>query len=68
MRIVASEARSQFSACSDINLIVLASLIFVLAGFVKGVLGQGLPTVAVGLLSVIVSPGEAAALIVIPRF
>jgi hypothetical protein len=50
----------------DINLIVIASLIFVLAGFVKGVLGQGLPTVAVGLLSVIVSPGEAAALIVIP--
>jgi hypothetical protein len=51
---------------SDISLIVVASLIFVLAGFVKGVLGQGLPTVAVGLLSVIVSPGEAAALIVIP--
>ena len=37
-----------------------------LAGFVKGVLGQGLPTVAVGLLSLIMSPGEAAALVVIP--
>jgi uncharacterized membrane protein YfcA len=38
----------------------------VLAGLVKGVLGQGLPTVAVGVLSLIMSPGEAAALIVIP--
>jgi uncharacterized membrane protein YfcA len=37
-----------------------------LAGFVKGVLGQGLPTVAIGLLSLIMSPGEAAALVVIP--
>ena len=37
-----------------------------LAGFVKGVLGQGLPTVAVGVLSLIMSPGEAAALVVIP--
>jgi hypothetical protein len=31
------------------------------------VLGQGLPTVAIGLLSLIMSPGEAAALVVIPR-
>jgi uncharacterized protein len=47
-------------------LIAVAIFAFVLAGFVKGVLGQGLPTVAVGLLSLIMSPGEAAALIVIP--
>ncbi|MCP6725802.1 sulfite exporter TauE/SafE family protein, partial [Klebsiella pneumoniae] len=44
----------------------VAGLSFILAGFVKGILGQGLPTVAVGLLSLIMSPGEAAALIVIP--
>jgi len=51
----------------DSNLILaLAGFAFVLAGFVKGVLGQGLPTVAVGVLSLIMSPGEAAALIVIP--
>lgn len=47
-------------------LIAYAAFAFVLAGFVKGVLGQGLPTVAVGLLSLVMSPGEAAALIVIP--
>jgi uncharacterized protein len=47
-------------------IIAVAAFAFVLAGFVKGVLGQGLPTVAVGLLSLIMSPGEAAALVVIP--
>src|SRR5471032_3069982 len=47
-------------------LLALAGIAFVLAGFVKGVLGQGLPTVAIGLLSLIMSPGEAAALVVIP--
>ena len=47
-------------------LIAFAGFAFVLAGFVKGVLGQGLPTVAVGLLSLMMSPGEATALIIIP--
>ena len=47
-------------------ILAVAGFAFVLAGFVKGVLGQGLPTVAVGLLSLIMSPGEAAALVVIP--
>lgn len=47
-------------------LLAVAGFAFVFAGFVKGVLGQGLPTVAVGLLSLIMSPGEAAALVVIP--
>ena len=50
----------------SVSLLAPAGFAFVLAGFVKGVLGQGLPTVAVGLLSLIMSPGEAAALIVIP--
>ena len=47
-------------------LIAVAAIAFVLAGFVKGVLGQGLPTIAVGLLSLIMSPGEAIALVVVP--
>ncbi|MEN5083672.1 sulfite exporter TauE/SafE family protein [Bosea sp. TWI1241] len=41
--------------------------IFVLAGFVKGVIGLGLPTIAVGLLGVLMSPAQAAALLVIPN-
>ena len=47
-------------------ILAVAGIAFVVAGFVKGVLGQGLPTVAIGLLSLIMSPGEAAALVVIP--
>ena len=51
----------------DSNLILaLAGFAFVLAGFVKGVLGQGLPTVAVGLLSLAMTPVEAASLLVVP--
>jgi uncharacterized membrane protein YfcA len=50
----------------ETNFILAVAVTFVIAGFVKGVLGQGLPTVAVGLLALTMSPGEAAALIVIP--
>ena len=37
-----------------------------LAGFVKGVIGMGLPTIAMGLLSVAMPPAQAAALLVVP--
>ncbi len=40
--------------------------VFILAGFVKGVIGLGLPTVAMGLLSVGMPPAQAAALLVVP--
>jgi len=40
--------------------------IFVLAGFVKGVVGLGLPTVSIALLSVIMMPAQAAALLIVP--
>jgi uncharacterized membrane protein YfcA len=39
---------------------------FFLAGLVKGISGMGLPTVAIGLLSVVMTPASAAALLVIP--
>ncbi|WP_197514119.1 sulfite exporter TauE/SafE family protein [Methylobacterium platani] len=41
---------------------------FLLAGFVKGVIGLGLPTVAVGLLATMMTPAQAAALLVVPSF
>lgn len=41
-------------------------LVFVLAGLVKGVSGMGLPTVAVALLTLRMSPLEAAALLIVP--
>jgi uncharacterized membrane protein YfcA len=45
---------------------LLFALIFVLAGIVKGITGMGLPTIAMGLLSVIVSPVTAASLLLLP--
>lgn len=40
--------------------------VFVLGGFVKGVVGLGLPTITMGLLSVAMAPAQAAALLVVP--
>ena len=39
---------------------------FLLAGVVKGVLGMGLPTVAMGLLGLVMPPAQAASILVIP--
>ena len=39
---------------------------FVLAGMIKGVIGLGLPTVAMGLLGLAMAPTQAAALLIIP--
>jgi hypothetical protein len=44
------------------------ALIFLLAGVVKGVVGLGLPTVAMGLLSLRMPPAEAAAMLLVPSF
>jgi uncharacterized membrane protein YfcA len=40
--------------------------VFVVAGLVKGVIGLGLPTIAMGLLALIMPPAEAAALLIVP--
>ena len=39
---------------------------FLLAGFVKGVIGLGLPTVAIGMLGLLMTPAQAAAIMVAP--
>ena len=39
---------------------------FLLAGFVKGVIGMGLPTVSIGLLGLLITPIQAAAILVVP--
>jgi len=46
--------------------LTLISLVLLLAGLVQGVAGIGLPTVAVGLLGMMMAPREAAALLVVP--
>lgn len=42
------------------------ALVFVLAGMVKGVVGLGLPTVAMSLLALMMPSAQAAALLVVP--
>jgi uncharacterized membrane protein YfcA len=44
----------------------LITFAFILAGLVKGVIGMGLPTIAIGMLGLVVAPVEAAAMLVIP--
>ena len=42
------------------------ALVFVFAGFIKGVIGVGLPTVVMGLLGAVMPPAQAASLFVLP--
>ncbi|KUL96919.1 membrane protein [Bosea sp. WAO] len=49
------------------TLFLFIAATFVVAGFVKGVIGLGLPTIAVGILGVVMAPAQAAALLVIPN-
>ena len=39
---------------------------YLLAGFVKGVIGLGLPTVAIGVLGLMMTPAQAAAILLVP--
>jgi hypothetical protein len=46
--------------------LVFIAGVFVLAGFVKGVVGLGLPAVAMGLLALVMPPADAASILVLP--
>lgn len=50
----------------SIAILVWVSATFIAAGFVKGVVGMGLPTVAMGVLSLGMAPASAAAMLVVP--
>ncbi len=50
----------------DASLIALVVVAYLLAGFVKGVIGMGLPTVAMGLLAAVMAPAQAAAILIAP--
>ena len=47
-------------------LFFLIAAAFLLAGFVKGVIGLGLPTVSMGLLAVTMQPSHALAIVIVP--
>jgi uncharacterized membrane protein YfcA len=57
----------QNEGMNDTDLILFIAATFLLAGFVKGVIGLGLPTIAVGILGVVMAPAQAAALLVVPN-
>ena len=46
--------------------LLFVGAVFFLAGFVKGVIGLGLPTIAMGLLAIVMPPVEAAGLLILP--
>jgi uncharacterized membrane protein YfcA len=48
------------------SLLILIAAAFLLAGFIKGVIGLGLPTVSMGLLAVTMPPGQAIAIVIVP--
>jgi uncharacterized membrane protein YfcA len=47
-------------------LLYFIAAVFLLAGFVKGVVGLGLPTGSMGLLAVTMAPSQALAIVIVP--
>jgi uncharacterized membrane protein YfcA len=47
-------------------IIYLIAAVFMVAGFVKGVIGLGLPTVSMGLLAVAMTPVHALTIVIVP--
>ena len=56
------------SDLSPVFLWAVIAAVFVLGGFVKGIVGLGLPTITMGLLSIVMLPAQAATLLVLPSF
>jgi uncharacterized membrane protein YfcA len=57
--------RAMSSSMPDSILVIIAA-VFLLAGFVKGTIGMGLPTVAIGLLATQMPPAHALAIVIVP--
>ena len=47
-------------------ILIAIAAVFLLAGLVKGVIGMGLPTVAIGLLATRMPPAQAVAIVIVP--
>src|ERR1700760_649253 len=47
-------------------LMIFIAAAFLLAGFIKGMIGLGLPTVSMGLLAVMMPPSQALAIVIVP--
>jgi Sulfite exporter TauE/SafE len=47
-------------------ILIFVCVVFALAGFAKGAIGLGLPTISMGLLAVVMPPVHAAAILILP--
>jgi uncharacterized membrane protein YfcA len=47
-------------------ILIFVAVVFALAGFAKGAIGLGLPTISMGLLAVVLPPMHAAAILILP--
>jgi uncharacterized protein len=60
-------AIGQCGSMSELHpFLILIAAVFVFAGFIKGVLGLGLPTVSMGLLAATMAPTRALAIVIVP--
>lgn len=50
----------------ELSIFAYVLAVFAVSGFTKGIIGLGLPTISMGLLAVVLSPVEAAALLILP--
>src|SRR5215469_9449745 len=46
--------------------LLFIAAVFMLAGFVKGVVGLGLPTVSMGILATTMAPSQALTIVIVP--
>ena len=51
---------------APLSLVALTIFTFLLAGLVKGTIGLGLPSIAIGLLALAMTPAQAAAIMIFP--
>jgi uncharacterized membrane protein YfcA len=65
LQIVPATRIGQCAGMPDSTIFLIAAVL-ALAGFVKGVIGLGLPTVSVGLLAIAMPPAHALAIVIAP--
>jgi len=64
--LIARITRDPQSYLMSVSVLLFIAGVFILAGFVKGVVGLGLPAIAMGLLAVVMRPADAASILILP--
>src|SRR6202035_3198755 len=63
---IARATRNNQSCLMSVSVLLFIAAVFIVAGFVKGVVGLGLPAIAMGLLAVVMRPADAASILILP--